>query len=298
MKQDNDKKQSQLNDGVFTQQASFNGEALCDEENTVSVCENDGFSCKNEEPACDFTTNGGRNSQSDGVSSSEGETSSCEENTHNDGKSVVVKGSLGKRIVDKAIWVICILLSVICVFLIYGRVVYGDPYTVVGDSMTCTNINVVTGLPDVTTYVAGKYVYIDADVGYQRGDVIIVDDAENDQHPLIKRVIALEGDKIWLENGFICVLEAGKSESYVIDTVEDIKLSPISIYTAGNLRETTKSNPYTVPEGCIYYVGDNRNNSSDCRDTGAVSASLVRGKVMGIIPDWYAFILDVKQSGK
>ena len=145
-------------------------------------------------------------------------------------------------------------------------------------------------------------VYIDSEEELKRGSVIIVDDAERENHPLIKRIVGLGGDKLWIEDGYICVLEKGATESYRITEADGAPLNPIENETKeGDLADRTEDDPLVVPEGYVYYVGDNRNNSLDCRFTGPVSVSLVRGTVKGFVPGWYMIILRInglESSGK
>ena len=58
------------------------------------------------------------------------------------------------------------------------------------------------------------------------------------------------------------------------DTIEvgDLVFSEkLSYYTS------EPQNPYTVPEGCLWVMGDNRTNSQDSRYFGAIDASSVTG---------------------
>ncbi|MBR3384185.1 MAG: signal peptidase I, partial [Atopobiaceae bacterium] len=65
-------------------------------------------------------------------------------------------------------------------------------------------------------------------------------------------------------------------EDYVLGKPSE----PIYIH-AKNLTENV-SYPYTVPEGCIWVMGDNRSNSLDSRYFGAISLERVTSKALFI----------------
>ena len=73
---------------------------------------------------------------------------------------------------------------------------------------------------------------------------------------LIKRIVAKENDTLYIKDGIL----------YVNDKESPYQFEPIT--NAGILSE-----PYTVPHGYVFCMGDNRNHSSDCRDFGAINFS-------------------------
>ena len=71
----------------------------------------------------------------------------------------------------------------------------------------------------------------------------------------IKRVIALPGEHVQIKNGKVYINEKELEEPYLSSTV------------------ITKSNGLTdfiVPQNCVFAMGDNRENSADCRIFGCI----------------------------
>lgn len=104
-------------------------------------------------------------------------------------------------------------------------------------------------------------------IGYtpEYGDIIVTDTNNNLNENLVKRVIGLSGDIIdFDESGNVTV--NGEPIDYNFDN-----------NTYGNL-----AYPFTVPEGCAFIMGDNRNNSIDSRYSilGPVKYSDIQGKVI------------------
>ena len=85
------------------------------------------------------------------------------------------------------------------------------------------------------------------------GDVIVASkDSFNDGEPIIKRVIATEGQTVDID------FEAG------VVYVDGVALDEPYTYTATNVEEGMEF-PLTVEEGCVFAMGDNRNRSMDSR---------------------------------
>ena len=87
----------------------------------------------------------------------------------------------------------------------------------------------------------------------------------------VKRVIGLPGDTIELKDGKVYRNGKKISEPYLdpYDTPN---------YETGGLQYTSESK-ITIPEGHIFVMGDNRNNSSDSRVIGPVPIENVIGKL-------------------
>lgn len=100
------------------------------------------------------------------------------------------------------------------------------------------------------------------------GDIATFDDPLNPGRILIKRIIATEGQTIDIKNNKLFIDNVEQKEDYVNGL-------PTSA-----LRSPTVSYPYTVPEGCIWVMGDNRTNSQDSRYFGAIPVDSVIGKAL------------------
>ena len=83
----------------------------------------------------------------------------------------------------------------------------------------------------------------------ERYDVIIFKYPDDESQLFIKRIIGLPGETVEIRDGHIYI--DGSSEP--LDDVETKE------YMVGNY------GPYTVPEGCYFVMGDNRNDSKDSR---------------------------------
>lgn len=97
----------------------------------------------------------------------------------------------------------------------------------------------------------------------QRGDVIVCNSKNPLNENLIKRVIALPGDQITVRNGTVTVNGEQLNEPYVKEAV----------WSGYNVQ-------MTVPQGKIFLMGDNRNNSADSRMIGPVDRSAIIGKAV------------------
>lgn len=125
---------------------------------------------------------------------------------------------------------------------------------------------------------------------YQYGDIVILrKNGVFDDDPIVKRVIAVEGQTVDIDftEGIVYVDGEALEEDYIREPT----------YTA----EGTEF-PLTVPEGSIFVMGDNRNGSSDSRDyrLGTVDTRYVIGKAAFLIfpgPDYETEKRDFKRIG-
>ena len=125
---------------------------------------------------------------------------------------------------------------------------------------------------------------------YKNGDIVILrKNGVFDDDPIVKRVIAVEGQTVDIDfaEGIVYVDGEALEEDYIREPT----------YTA----EGTEF-PLTVPEGSIFVMGDNRNGSSDSRDyrLGTVDTRYVIGKAAFLIfpgPDYETEKRDFKRIG-
>lgn len=105
------------------------------------------------------------------------------------------------------------------------------------------------------------------------GDVVIFRPEQSPETPYIKRVIATEGQTVSFdfETGVTLVNGVALDEYYIYDTIDEDKFGTFNPYTQKEL---------VVPEGHIFVMGDNRNNSRDSRVIGMVNVDDVIGKAV------------------
>lgn len=155
------------------------------------------------------------------------------------------------------------------------------------------------------TYDDGETVFVNRFGGMSRGTVIVFYDSDvlspqlasafgwfsADAQLLIKRVVATEGDKLWIEETEpgeyvlrISCADTGQviGEEYFDADGNRVELAPITLKpdTAGVLFDATRWDPYVVGEDSVFVIGDNRNGSVDSRTFGDVPLSRVVGTAL------------------
>lgn len=142
--------------------------------------------------------------------------------------------------------------------------------------MLFLRIIVVDGPSMESTLLNGDYMLLVGNMFYKNpsyGDVVVVSkQAYDNGKPIVKRVIATEGQTVDIDfnEGVVYVDGVALDEPYT--------------KTLTTLKEGTVF-PLVVEEGKVFVMGDNRNNSKDSRSTqiGQVDKREVLGKVAFIL---------------
>ena len=121
-----------------------------------------------------------------------------------------------------------------------------------------------------------NFLYDEKDV--KNGDIVVLNvPYYEDKGPIVKRVIATEGQTVEVDYEHNQVLVDGVrlQEDYIMPEIMHEIWDP----------EYATTYPATVPEGCIFVLGDNRNNSSDSRFSmvGMIDKRYILGKVQVIL---------------
>lgn len=120
----------------------------------------------------------------------------------------------------------------------------------------------------------------------QRGDIVVFKYPQNPEIYYIKRLIGVPGDTVEVKNGRITVngeklnltpFESPKNEKgfFYFQEINGSKTYPVRFLFEDNQGEFQV---YKIPEGQFFFMGDNRDQSSDSRVWGNVNEELIVGK--------------------
>lgn len=124
------------------------------------------------------------------------------------------------------------------------------------------------------TLEPGHYVFVDKLTprvdAYHRGDIVVFwapSAVRSQEHPFIKRVIAVGGDSVEVRDGRVLVNETTLDEPYVFSDGDDSEAT-----------EAASESRWVIPDGQVFLMGDHRSNSVDSRSFGPVAVSDVVGR--------------------
>ncbi|HDQ26438.1 MAG TPA: signal peptidase I, partial [bacterium] len=105
----------------------------------------------------------------------------------------------------------------------------------------------------------------------KRGDVVIFRYPEDPKFMFIKRCVAIPGDTVEVRDKKLYINEKAPVEKNFIYH-KDIRTFPAAYAPRDNF------GPFTVPEGHLFVMGDNRDFSADSRFWGFLPYDYLRGK--------------------
>ena len=153
---------------------------------------------------------------------------------------------------------VCVVLATVLVFTLVVRIVRVEKQSM---RETLQNGDI---LLTVNRHLAGEL---------KAGDIVVIKkEYFEDGKPIVKRIIATEGQTVDIDfdAGVVYVDGQALEEGYIREPT----------YLDEGLEF-----PITVPEGCLFLLGDNRNNSMDSRypDLGPVDVRCVIGKAVVLV---------------
>ncbi len=163
-----------------------------------------------------------------------------------------------------ALRMLCIVLAILML-----RTFIIEPTYVDGESMVSTLLDKQRVLVEKVSYWFTEP---------KRGDIVIVRFPNRKEH-FVKRIMAVGGETITIKNGWVYIDGVQIDESAYADE-EWYGSITRRIETEGSV-----DGSYTVPEGYVFVMGDNRNWSHDSRalDVGPIALEQVIGKACAVV---------------
>jgi signal peptidase I len=177
-------------------------------------------------------------------------------------------------------WVKTLTIGILAVLVFRGMV--AQAYQIPSGSMERTllvgdyiYINKMLYGPEVDLGMAGRHYYHHRFPGFrkpERGDIIVFRYPVDLRKDFIKRCVAVEGQTVAVRDKVLYVDGVKQVEPYAIH--EDDRIIPREFSPRDNF------GPLVVPQGHIFMMGDNRDNSLDSRFWGPLPVDLVKGKAI------------------
>ena len=144
--------------------------------------------------------------------------------------------------------------AVLALLVLLLAVLVSEPFTVRSSSMAPT---LHTGDQILAERLTPRFGHL------ERGDLVVFR-APATRALLVKRVVALAGDRVGLADGRLVVNGHRRPEAYVdLASVDGVYFGP-----------------EVVPAGSVFVMGDDRADSVDSRDFGPVALDRVLGRVL------------------
>ena len=194
-------------------------------------------------------------------------------------------------------WIICIIIAVILALIV--RYYIGTPTIVQQTSMYPTlkpnerlwlnrlgrTTNKMPQRGDIITFEAPSQIKIEKeDIDYDNAVAKYENEPKSilgkftyhvlelNKKSYIKRVIALPGEYVEIKEGSVYINGEKLEENYLQDGV-------ITDMMNGS-KDQNYFTDFSVPENCVFAMGDNRTGSTDCRAFGCIPLEKIEGKVL------------------
>jgi signal peptidase I len=131
-----------------------------------------------------------------------------------------------------------------------------------------------------------------------RGDIVIIDSSAAGKR-LVKRIIGLPGDTVYMRNNVLMVNDAVADYEVLTENREGVTIIEhlfessyqAMLSPARSNRATRSYGPAQVPEGHFFVLGDNRDNSADSRLYSFIPREQIVGRSSSVV-----FSLDSEHS--
>ena len=155
-------------------------------------------------------------------------------------------------------WILILVGSVAMTFFVQRHVVSAG---------LITDVSMMRTLKNGELYLVNKYIYHFKRP--QRGDIVVLLPYKYAAEEYVKRVIGLEGETLSIKQGMVSINGIELAEPYALgETAPDM-------------------GPVLIPSGKYFVMGDNRANSYDSRQFGAVPVENIAGKIKP--GEWFTF---------